>query len=139
MQEVIERLDTQEEKMQRVIERLDIQEEKMQRVIERLDTQEEKVEGVIERLDKHEEQILNLIEGEKARDKILLEMQEEITRLGNTLTRIEVEHGDKLQAILDVITFHTEKLQEHEDRFERIEKKIERQNNEIIYLKSIVQ
>lgn len=59
------------------------------------------------------------------------EMREELTRVGNTVTRIEYEHGKKIDLILEVLTGHTEKLEEHEHRFEKDEKIIEMQGHQI--------
>lgn len=59
------------------------------------------------------------------------EMREELTKVGNTVTRIEYEHGRKIDLILEVLTGHTEKLEEHEHRFEKDEKIIEMQGHQI--------
>lgn len=58
-------------------------------------------------------------------------MQEELTRLGNIVARMEHEHGRKLDMILEVLTGHDEKLQEHEKRFEKDEKIIELHGHQI--------
>ncbi len=58
-------------------------------------------------------------------------MQEELTRLGNIVTRMEYEHGRKLDMILEVLTGHEAKLQEHEKRFEKDEKIIELHGHQI--------
>ena len=114
--------------------------------------------------DKHrDELLLNMQEEDKRRDELLQkiveelrelkgevnelkelkgevnEIKEEQKRQGNTLTRIEVEHGEKLSALLDAFKFHSEKLQSHENRFEKDEKLIDRNSNEIFYLKSQIQ
>lgn len=82
---------------------------------------------------------------QQERDKMLVElnsnyqvmnntqrtMQEELTRLGNIVARMEHEHGRKLDMILEVLTGHDEKLQEHEKRFEKDEKIIELHGHQI--------
>ena len=59
------------------------------------------------------------------------EMQEEFQRLKNTVTVIEYEHGKKLDLILEVLTGHTDKLEQHEDRFDKDEKIIEMHGHQI--------
>ena len=58
-------------------------------------------------------------------------MKEELTRLGNTVAKIEYEHGTKIDLILDVITGHGERLEEYSKRFEKDEKIIEMQGYKI--------
>ena len=59
------------------------------------------------------------------------EIKEELTRLGNTVAKIEYEHGTKIDLILDVITGHGERLEEYSKRFEKDEKIIEMQGYKI--------
>ena len=59
------------------------------------------------------------------------EMREELTRVGNTVAKIEYEHGRKIDLILDVLTGHGEKIEEHNKRFEKDEKIIEMQGYKI--------
>ncbi len=75
---------------------------------------------------------------ELEKEKLLLkisnkqdEMQEEFQRLKNTVTVIEYEHGKKLDLILEVLTGHTDKLEQHEDRFDKDEKIIEMHGHQI--------
>ncbi len=59
------------------------------------------------------------------------EIKEELTRLGNTVAKIEYEHGTKIDLILDVLTGHAERLEEYRKRFEEDEKIIEMQGYQI--------
>ena len=82
---------------------------------------------------------------QEERDQILLDLktgqeelfegQEEIKNdlrnLSQTVAKIEVDHGQKLEILLDVVTSHTEK-------FESIETKVDRHSDEIYYLNSKV-
>ena len=52
-------------------------------------------------------------------------MQEELTRIGNTVTIMENEHSKKIDLILEVIVGHTEKLEEADKKHERNKKVID--------------
>ena len=67
-------------------------------------------------------------------DEVLADMKGELTRLGYTVAKIEIEHGRKIDLILDVLTGHTDKLEEHDKRFEKDEKLIEMQGHRIYAL-----
>ena len=66
-------------------------------------------------------------------------MEEELKRLGNTVTRMEYEHGRKLDMILEVLAGHTDKLEEHERRFEKDEKIIEMHGHQIYGIEQKIQ
>ena len=63
------------------------------------------------------------------------EIKEEQRNLSRTVAKIEVEHGEKLQILLDVVTAHEEKHKEFERRFEEHEKILSEHDDEIYYLK----
>lgn len=63
------------------------------------------------------------------------EIKEEQRNLSRTVAKIEVEHGEKLQILLDVVTAHKEKHKEFERRFEEHEKILSEHDDEIYYLK----
>ena len=63
------------------------------------------------------------------------EIKEEQRNLSRTVAKIEVEHGEKLQILLDVVTAHEEKHKEFERRFEEHEKILSDHDDEIYYLK----
>lgn len=66
-------------------------------------------------------------------------MEEELKRLGNIVTRMEYEHGRKLDMILEVLAGHTDKLEEHEKRFEKDEKIIEMHGHQIYGIEQKIQ
>ena len=66
-------------------------------------------------------------------------MQKDIRNISRTVAKIEVEHGQKLDALFDAFTMHSEKLTEHEKRMDKFQRKIEKHDDEIYYLKSKVQ
>ena len=53
----------------------------------------------------------------KRRDKLLEDMQQEIRSISRSVAKIEVEHGGKIQLLLDVVCGHIDKLDEYEVRF----------------------
>src|SRR5699024_8256233 len=63
------------------------------------------------------------------------EIKEEQRNLSRTVAKIEVEHGEKLQILLDVVTGQEEKNKEFERRFEEDERILDRHSDEIYYLK----
>ena len=75
----------------------------------------------------------------KEQFKVIPEMQREIRNISRTVARIEVEHGEKLAALFDAFTAHSEKLDKHEKRISICEKHIEHQSNQIYHLNSKVQ
>ena len=70
---------------------------------------------------------------------VIPEMQREIRNISRTVARMEVEHGEKLAALFDAFTAHSEKLDMHEKRISICEKHIEHQSNQIYNLNSKVQ
>ena len=60
------------------------------------------------------------------------EIEKEQRNLSITVAKIEVEHGEKLQILLDVVTGQEEKNKEFERRFEEDEKILDRHSDQII-------
>lgn len=83
---------------------------------------------------KTDELLLSMKKHQDKTDEFLLDMKGELTRLGHTVAKIEIEHGRKIDLILDVLTGHTDKLEEHDKRFEKDEKLIEMQGHRIYAL-----
>ena len=71
--------------------------------------------------------------------KEIPEIKEELRRLSQSVAKIEVDHGEKLQILFDAFKTHSEKLEEHEKRIDMCEKHIENHDDQIYYLKSKVQ
>ena len=84
----------------------------------------------------------------KERDKILINLSNQVNKMNNDIkeikeeqrslsravAKIEVEHGEKLQILLDVVTGQEEKNEEFERRFEEDEKILDRHSDQIYYL-----
>ena len=89
---------------------------------------------------------------QEERDQILLDLktgqeelfegQEEIKsdlrNLSQTVAKIEVDHGQKLEILLDVVTSHTEKFESIEKILDKHENKLNKHDDEIYYLNSKV-
>ncbi len=75
-----------------------------------------------------------ILEVQQEMQKEQQEMKEELKNLGNTVTKIEYEHGRKIDLILDVLTGHTEKFEENEKRYEKDQKVIEMYGHKIYAL-----
>ena len=73
------------------------------------------------------------LEGKDTREIIKI-MQQEIRRLGGDIAVIQHEHGKKLDILFDVVTGNEERNKENQERFENIEKILEKHSNEIYYL-----
>ncbi len=71
--------------------------------------------------------------------KAIPEIKEELHRISQSVAKIEVEHGEKLQILFDAFKAHSEKLEEHEKRTDMCEKCIQNHDDQIYYLKSKVQ
>ena len=66
---------------------------------------------------------------------VIDEMKEDLRNLSRTVAKIEVEHGEKLQILLDEVTGQEQKNKEFEKRFEDDERILNRHSDEIYYLK----
>lgn len=67
------------------------------------------------------------------------EIKEELRRISRTVAKMEVDHGEKLAALFDAFTAHSEKLDIHDKRILVCEKRIEHQSNQIYHLNSKIQ
>lgn len=67
------------------------------------------------------------------------DLQRETRNISRSVAIIEHEHGDKLKALFDAFTAHTEKMEKQDKRINICEHKIEKQEDEIYYLKTKVQ
>ena len=63
------------------------------------------------------------------------EIEKEQRNLSRTVAKIEYEHGNKLQAILDVLCGQQEKNEEFEKKFDEHDKILSKHDDEIFYLK----
>ena len=93
-----------------------------------------------------------LFKGQEESDKILndlkkgqdelfkgqQEMKNEITKISQTVARIEVEHGEKLEILLDVVTGHTKQINSVNARVEKCEKRLDNHDDKFYALNSVV-
>lgn len=112
------------------------------------------------------EMILDLKKGQEERDKLLVDLkkgqeklfkgQEELFKgqeklfkgqeklskdldnLSLSVARIEADHGEKLDILLDVVTGHTEKFTSVNERVEKCEKRLDNHDDKIYVLNSVV-
>lgn len=117
-----------------IIEKLTEIIEKQNIMLERQDRMEEKQDRMEKRQDKMEERQDRMEARQDRMENRQDAMQEELIKIGNTLTRIEYEHGQKLDLILDVLVGHGDKLEEHDKRFEKNEKILEMHGHRIYAL-----
>ena len=67
------------------------------------------------------------------------EMKTEMTKISQTVARIEVEHGEKLEILLDVVTGHTKQISSIKQRVEKCEKRLDNHDDKFYVLNSAVQ
>lgn len=65
----------------------------------------------------------------------LNEIEKEQRNLSITVAKIEYEHGNKLQAVLDVLCGQQQKNEEFEEKFNEHDKILSKHDDEIFYLK----
>ncbi len=92
------------------------------------------------------EMILDLKKGQEERDKLLVDLkkgQEKLSKdldnLSLSVARIEADHGEKLDILLNVVTGHTEKFTSVNERVEKCEKRLDNHDDKIYVLNSVVQ
>lgn len=68
-----------------------------------------------------------------------INLKEKVQRIDETVMKIEVEHGEKLQALLDAFKVNSEKIYKNEKNLESCEIHLEKHDDEIYYLNSKVQ
>ena len=99
----------------------------------------QKVDFVKEDLRQEMQKQLKVIPEMQKELKAIPEIKEELRRISRTVAKMEVEHGEKLAALFDAFTAHSEKLDIHNKRSSICEKRIEHQSNQIYDLNSTVQ
>ena len=108
----------------------------------RLDELGQKQEETTKRLDefgqKQEETTKRLDEFGEKQQKMEKNLLEKINQVSLAVARIEVEHGEKLDILLDVVTGHTEKFNSVNKRVEKCEKRLDNHDDKIYALNSAV-
>ena len=93
-----------------------------------IEEQATKIPTIEERLEKIENQVSEIPV-----------IKEDIRKLQKSVAVIELEHGNKIQALLDIASVHSEKFEINEKEFKIIRKKLEKHDDEIYWLKSKAQ
>ena len=100
---------------------------------------EEILPKIYEEQQKMKEEILpKIYEEQKKMKEELKELKEDVRNISRTVAKIEVEHGEKLQALFDGFQAQDQKKEELKKRIKICEKKIDKQGDKIYYLSSIV-
>ena len=126
--ETFKRLDELGQKQEETTKRLDELGQKQEETTKRLDEFGQKQEETTKRLDELDKKQQNM-------EKNLLE---KIDQVSLAVARIEVEHGEKLDILLDVVTGHTEKFNSVNKRVEKCEKRLDNHDDKIYALNSAV-
>lgn len=96
---------------------------------------QEELLGRVENLENGQEELLGRVEN---LENGLKYTNQELTNLSGTVAKIEIDHGHKLEILLDVVTSHTKKFESIEKILDRHENKLDRHSDEIYYLNSKV-
>ena len=85
------------------------------------------------------EMILDLKKGQEKLFKGQEKLSKDLDNLSLSVARIETNHGEKLDILLDVVTGHTEKFTSVNKRVEKCENRLDNHDDKIYILNSIVQ
>lgn len=108
-------------------------------LIDLKDAQKETFKRLDELGQKQEETTKRLDELGEKQQKMEKNLLEKIDQVSLSVARIEVEHGEKLAVLLDVVTGHTQKFDSVNERIEKSEKRLDNHDNKFFILKSAVQ
>ncbi len=117
-----------QKKMEKKQDEMLKEQEKMKEQMKRFEAEQKEMKEEMKTFQEEQQEMKEEIKISKNERQ---EMKKELLNLGNTVARIEYEHGRKLDIILDVLTGHTEKLEVHEKRFEKDEKITQIQGHKI--------
>ena len=121
-----------------LIDLKDAQKETAKRIDELGQKQEETAKRIDELGQKQEETFKRLDELGEKQQKMEKNLLEKINQVSLAVARIEVEHGEKLDILLDVVTGHTEKFNSVNKRVEKCEKRLDNHDDKIYALNSAV-
>ena len=121
-----------------LIDLKDAQKETFKRLDELGQKQEETTKRLDEFGEKQEETFKRLDELGEKQQKMEKNLLEKINQVSLAVARIEVEHGEKLDILLDVVTGHTEKFNSVNKRVEKCEKRLDNHDDKIYALNSAV-
>ena len=80
-----------------------------------------------------------LFKGQEELFKGQEKLSKDLDNLSLWVARIEADHGEKLDILLDVVTGHTEKFTSVNERVEKCEKRLDNHDDKIYVLNSVVQ
>ena len=66
------------------------------------------------------------------------ELQEETRKISKSVAVIELEHGEKLDLLFDIFDMQQEKLKLHERKMQLCDRRLDRHDDEIYYLKEFI-
>ena len=93
-------------------------------------------------LPRMKEQIDKIPSMQKQLDDLQKEMKEikqEVRNLSGSVAKIEVEHGQKLEALFDAFKLHSEKIDDHNKRIIKCENTLNKHDDQIYILNSKIQ
>ena len=67
-------------------------------------------------------------------EKLDAKLEEKYTKLNNSIIKIEVEHGEKLQALFDAFNFNQEKNEKIKKEIKKAKKILDRHDERIYFL-----
>ena len=108
--------------------------EKVERLEERVIKLEEKVERLEERVIKLEGRVENLEERVIKLEENFQDLKGQVISIGHSVTIIEVEHGEKLDAIFSAISVHDDMFKIQNKRITKNEKDIEKYADKLYVL-----
>ena len=103
----------------------------------KLDALEKKFDAKLDALEKKFDAKLDALE--KRMNARFDAMQKEIDSISRSVAVIEIEYGEKIEALIDVTQGILEKIAKFENRFEKDEKEIENCSNRIWKLESLAE
>lgn len=116
------------------IERLD---NKMEKELSEIKREVAKIPKMQEDISKLQKEVAKIPEIQKEVAKIS-ELQEETRKISKSVAVIELEHGEKLDLLFDIFDMQQEKLKLHERKMQLCDRRLDRHDDEIYYLKEFL-
>ena len=139
-----QRIDKLEQKVDKLEQKVDKLEQKVDKLEQRIDRLEQKVDAIEKKLEEHDQRFAEIIETQEIMQANIGmlntqvgEVKKELKILSGRVAVIEVEQGEKIQALFNVITnpsqkvysvreeidLHEDRLDEHDVRIRVLESK----------------
>ena len=129
--EKVERLEERVIKLEEKVERLEERVIKLEEKVERL---EERVIKLEERVENLEERVIKLEENFQDSEENFQDLKSIVISIRHSVTIIEVEHGEKLDAIFSAISVHDDMFKIQNKRITKNEKDIEKYADKLYVL-----